>query len=346
MKIKYLTQFILIISAVFLICMGGCGKNTTPDSISEDSFRQVSLQLPYGIEAHSAGYYAALSQGYYYDEGLDVTILNGSNQTRPEDSVLSGKALFGVTTLPRLIQLKSQEKPITHLAQILYTSGNLLVWKTEGPIKSPIDLLHHKVILPPNGLGNEFYLYLAHNRISPQNILISENPKGIELFLKGDADMVMLDTFSTDPELMAKKPESMVLSVSSAAFSPWGLPQDCIFAKEETLNEEKDLTLKFVRATIKGWKYVLTNPKETVSLMSDYDKMNLMDKEREFQSLRELVKHFYKDTNGQMMIGFLSRERLNEVNSLMAQYQLIPKPVDDNLLPQGFMDEIYKTKLE
>ncbi|MDQ3247658.1 MAG: ABC transporter substrate-binding protein, partial [Chloroflexota bacterium] len=38
----------------------------------------VRLQLQWVTQSQFAGYYAALDQGYYTDEGLDVTILEGA----------------------------------------------------------------------------------------------------------------------------------------------------------------------------------------------------------------------------------------------------------------------------
>jgi len=347
MKLKYLHTFIIVISSlIILVMLSGCGKNTSPEGTTEDTLQKVSIQLPYGIEARSAGYYAALNQGFYYDEGLEVEIVTGDAETRPEDSVLSGKALFGVTALPRLVQLRTQNKPLTHLAQIMSASDNVIIWKKDGPIKSPLDLLHHKVTLPPAGLGSEFYLYLAENRISPNNITISENSHGGSDLLKGAADMVMIDNFTALPEFMSRKPENLTLSAISASLEDWGLPQDCIFTSENTFNENKELTQKFIRATLKGWNYVLTNPKETIALMSDYDKTNQMNKDLQFQSLREIAKLFYKDKNGKILIGFMPRERYERVNNLMSQYQIISKPADEDLWPKGYMNEIYQTRLE
>jgi NitT/TauT family transport system substrate-binding protein len=342
MNPKYLHIFIMLV----LIMLSGCGKKTSPEGISEDSLQKVSIQLPYGIEARSAGYYAALNQGFYFDEGLEVDIVNGDIQTRPEDSVLSGKSLFGVTTLPRLIQLRTQNKPLTHLAQIMSSSNNVIIWKKDGPIKSPLDLLHHNVTLPPAGLGSEFYLYLAENRISPNNITISENSHGGSDLLKGEADMVMLDSFSALPEFISRKPENLALSIISASSEDWGLPQDCIFTSTNTFNENKELTQKFIRATLKGWNYVLTNPKESIALLSDYDKTNQMNKDQQLQSLREIAKLFYKDKNGKILIGFMPRECYERVNNLMSHYQIISKPAEEELWPKGYMNDIYQIRLE
>src|SRR5947209_19504741 len=57
---------------------------------------KVTVQLKWVAQAQFAGYYAALDQGFYKAEGLDVTIRPGGPDIAPEQVVASGQAEFGL----------------------------------------------------------------------------------------------------------------------------------------------------------------------------------------------------------------------------------------------------------
>ena len=52
----------------------------------------VTLQLKWVPQAQFAGYYAAVKQGFYAKEGLNVTLKNGGPDIIPEQVVASGQA--------------------------------------------------------------------------------------------------------------------------------------------------------------------------------------------------------------------------------------------------------------
>src|SRR5712692_3436682 len=66
------------------------------------ALEQVSMQLKWKHQFQFAGYYAALEQGYYRDAGLDVTIREGGPGIEVAETVVSGKADFGVCSASAL----------------------------------------------------------------------------------------------------------------------------------------------------------------------------------------------------------------------------------------------------
>lgn len=63
----------------------------------------LRVQLKWVDQAQFAGYYAALDQGYYAAQGLDVTLLPGGPSTVPEQVVSHAQAEFGIDFLPSLL---------------------------------------------------------------------------------------------------------------------------------------------------------------------------------------------------------------------------------------------------
>ena len=84
---------------------------------------EVTLQLKWVTQAQFAGYYAAHEQGYYEDDGLDVTIKPGGPDIVPEQVVLGGQAEFGIDWLDNLLATRDQGEEIVNIAQVFARSG-------------------------------------------------------------------------------------------------------------------------------------------------------------------------------------------------------------------------------
>src|SRR5207249_3698783 len=68
---------------------------------------KVKFQLQWVAQSQFAGYYAALDQGYYKDEGLDVSFLLGGPQVDNINAVAAGTADIGTGWLPKM---RSEER--------------------------------------------------------------------------------------------------------------------------------------------------------------------------------------------------------------------------------------------
>ena len=63
----------------------------------------IKLQLQWVVQSQFAGYFAAVDQGFYKDEGLDVTILQGAVDIVPQQVLASGQADFAIAWVPKAL---------------------------------------------------------------------------------------------------------------------------------------------------------------------------------------------------------------------------------------------------
>src|SRR5829696_985994 len=101
---------------------------------------KVKLQLQWVTQAQFAGYFAALDQGYFTDEGLDVEILEGGVDIVPQTVLAQGQADFAVAWVPKALASREQGAGITDVAQIFQRSGTLQVSFADKGISSAADL--------------------------------------------------------------------------------------------------------------------------------------------------------------------------------------------------------------
>ena len=74
----------------------------------QQALTKVTLQLKWVTQAQFAGYYAALTKGYYKQAGLDVKIKVGGPSITPETVVAGKQADFGLDWLPNLFATREK----------------------------------------------------------------------------------------------------------------------------------------------------------------------------------------------------------------------------------------------
>src|SRR5215813_13261563 len=106
---------------------------------------KIRLQLQWFPQTQFAGYYAAVSKGFYQREGLDVAIHPGANDIVPQDQVTAGKAEFCIAWLPKVLVSIEQGNDLVNIAQIFQRNATLEIsWKDRG-INRPEDWKGKKI---------------------------------------------------------------------------------------------------------------------------------------------------------------------------------------------------------
>ena len=84
-------------------------------------------------QAQFAGYYAAVDQGFYEDEGLDVTIVEGGPDIVPQDVLAAGDVDYAISWVPKVLGSIEQGAGITDVAQIFERSATTQIsFKDKG----------------------------------------------------------------------------------------------------------------------------------------------------------------------------------------------------------------------
>ncbi|HEX8581709.1 MAG TPA: ABC transporter substrate-binding protein, partial [Acidimicrobiales bacterium] len=164
-----------VVLAVVLVA-AGCGGDDDDSGGSDEQgsadsgdLTPVKLQLQWVAQAQFAGYYAALAEGYYEDEGLDVEIVEGGVDIVPQTQLATGAVDFAIAWVPKALASREEGAEITDIGQVFQRSGTLQVsWADEG-IDEPADLEGKSV--GNWGFGNEFELFagLRQAGLDPQS---------------------------------------------------------------------------------------------------------------------------------------------------------------------------------
>ena len=265
------------------------GTGSSAPSIAAAAPATVKLQLQWAPQAQFAGYFAADKLGYYAAEGLTVDMLDGGPTVVPQQvgSAPDGPE-FTISWVPKVHEARESGSDLVDIAQIFQRSGTLSVaWKDSG-IADPCGLAGKKVGVWD--FGNEFEVTAglsANCGLTPglenNGDPATQYEKVIQAF-----DMVAFLNREIDAaEAMIYNEYAQVLETVNPAtgelYTPeelnvfnWNdfrssMLQDAIFAREAWLAEpgNRDVAVRFVRASLKGWMYCRDNPDDCVQYALD-----------------------------------------------------------------------------
>ena len=91
----------------------------------------VTLQLKWVTQAQFAGYYVAQDQGFYEEEGLDVTIKPGGPDVAPAQVIAGGGADVVIDWMPSALAAREKGLPLVNIAQPFKSSGMELTCRND-----------------------------------------------------------------------------------------------------------------------------------------------------------------------------------------------------------------------
>jgi NitT/TauT family transport system substrate-binding protein len=240
---------------------------------------KVRLQLQWYVQSQFAGYFAAVDQGFYKDEGLDVTILEGAADIVPQQVVASDGAEFGIAWVPKVLASREQGADLVNIAQVFQRSGTLEISFKDKGIESVDDLKGKRV--GTWGFGNEHELFAAlrAQNIDPTNksdVDIETQDFTMSQMLTDQLDAAEAMTYNEYAQVLEATDDSGKLKytpddLNVINFNDVGtaMLQDHLFARESWLAKpgNEDVAVKFIRASLKGWIYCRDNFDACVDLV-------------------------------------------------------------------------------
>ena len=257
---------------------------------------EVTLQLKWVTQAQFAGYYVALEKGLYEAEGLDVTIMPGGPDIAPVQVLMGGGADVMVDWMPSALAAREQGAPVVNIAQPFKSSGMMLTCLKESGVATPEDF-------PGKTLGVWFFgnEYPFLSWMSTLGIPTEGGDDGVTVLKQG---------FNVDPLLQKQAACISTMTyneywqVIDAGISPDDLVtfkyedqgvatlEDGLYVLEENLADEafKDKMVRFVKASMAGWKWAEENPEEAAMIVLDYDETGAQTEAHQVRMMGEIAK--------------------------------------------------------
>ncbi len=266
---------------------------TTGAAAAQDA---LTLQLKWVTQAQFAGYYVAKDKGFYEEENLDVTINPGGPDIAPEQVIAGGGADVITTWMAAALAARERGVPLVNIAQPFASGGLQLTCLKESGIETTGDFAGKTLGVWFFGNEYPFYAWMAQLGLptdgSAEGVEVLRQAFNVDPLLQGQADCISVMTYNEYGQVLDAGITPEELTTFNYLEEGVGMLEDGLYVLEEDLADPafKDKMVRFVRASMKGWKYAEENPEEAAQIVVDNDASGAQTLDHQTYMMQEVAK--------------------------------------------------------
>lgn len=240
-----------ILGGGLLVACGSSGSSAATGG----STTTVTDQLGWLKTSQWSGFYAAITNGYYKAEGINEDLLAGGPNIIASSVVGAGHALVGEDDNNTVLQAIAKGVPLVMYATIYQRSPYSVFSYPSKPITTLQDFAGKKIALSPATRPLLLPL-LKKAGVSASSVTFVPVVNATQ-FTSHQVDGYF--GFSTNEGVVIKQQ-----GVDFITTPTWDLGLksygNVLITRPETLDKHRDLLVRYLRATIKGWEYAIAHP--------------------------------------------------------------------------------------
>ncbi len=257
---------------------------------------KVVLQLKWVTQAQFAGYYVAQDKGFYEEEGLEVEIKPGGPDVSPPQVIAGGGADVVLDWMPSALASREKGLSLVNIAQPFKSSGMMLTCRKDTGIASPADF--RGKTLGVWFFGNEYPFLNWMGKLGiptdggDDGVTVLKQGFNVDPILNKQADCVSTMTYNEYWQIIdaGLSPDDLIVF----KYEDEGVStlEDGMYVLEENLNDPVfvDKMVRFVRASMKGWKYAEEYPDEAAEIVLDNDATGAQTEKHQKRMMKEIAK--------------------------------------------------------
>ncbi|MEQ8297044.1 MAG: ABC transporter substrate-binding protein [Nitratireductor sp.] len=257
---------------------------------------ELTLQLKWVTQAQFAGYYVAQDKGFYEEENLDVEIKPGGPDIAPPQVLAGGGADVIIDWMPAALATREKGVPLVNVAQPFKSSGMMLVCRKETGIESPEDFKGKTLGVWFFGNEYPFLSWMSHLGLSTdggeEGVTVLKQGFNVDPLIQKQADCISTMTYNEYWQVIDAGFEPDDLVVFKYEDQGVATLEDGIYVLEDSLENRDfvDRLTRFVRASMKGWKWAEENPDEAAMIVLDNDASGAQTEKHQKRMMGEIAK--------------------------------------------------------
>lgn len=261
MKKKILALSVILLLTAASFC--ACGKKDTEQKLTKVTLNEVAHSIFYAPQ------YVAVQEGYFTQEGIELTLVNGFGADKTMTAVLSGEADIGFMGSEATIYAYTEgtKDSVINFAQLTQRAGNFLVAREPMPDFKWSDLKGKNVLGGRKGGMPEmvFEYILKQNNLDPQTDLSINQSidfgSTAAAFSGGQGDF----TVEFEPAATALELEGDGYVVASLGVDSGYIPYTAYCAKNSFIEKSPEIIQGFTNALQRGMDYVNSHTPEEIA---------------------------------------------------------------------------------
>lgn len=335
-----------ILLVLALLVVSACGNNSEPaastnepapaaeaspeaDKPAAAPLKKVKIQLKWVPQAQFAGIFVAKEKGFYEEEGLDVEIIPGGPDVVIEQQVVNGAADIGVTSFDSLLVNRDNGLPLVSVAQVLQKSSYRFVASKESGIDSPAKMKGKKVGMWTGSQQFQVLAFMEKNGLDPKkDVELVKQGFTMDQFFNKQLDVAVSTIYNEYHVVLESGVKEEDLYVYDFEDAGVGMLEDTLIVKDEWLKNNRDIAVKAIKATMKGWNYAIANQAESVDIVMRAVTEGSTTKEHQTTMLMEMAKLVKPEGFTDAQVGSFVDDAVQRTVDIAVKYGLIKKEPD------------------
>ena len=300
---------------------GACGSDDDTSSGSAAAggeLTDVQLTLQWVTQAQFAGYYAALDQGFYEDEGLNVSIQAGGPDINGTQLLISGDTDIAIRQFGDVLSARDAGAEVISIGQTFERGAYRLAYFDDAGISGAADF-EGKVIGLWGGFRPQASATFGKLGLNIENDAEVFN-QGFDMvaFLDRTLDVASAMTYNEYAQALAGNTSDADVVLFNPNDEGTATLEDTIATTKTWLAENPDAAESFLRGTARGWIYCRDNAEACIDIVL----ANGTALPRDFQTwqMNEVNKLIWPSENG---ILNLTDGMFNQTAEILFEYGVI-----------------------
>ena len=331
--IRRLVVFVLCVVMAFMII--GCQEKAPEKNVEKIILNEVTHSVFY------APMYAAISLGYFEEEGLEIELVNGGGADKSMTALLSGQADIGLMGPEAAIYVfnEGRENSAMVIGQLTKRDGSFLVGREPDEDFKWTDVAGKTIIGGRKGGVPEMTLeyVLRKNGLEPGVDVFVDTSIQFDLmggaFEGGVGDYVTL--FEPVASMFEKEGKGYILAAVGQESGE--VPYTAFQTTKSYIKENPDIIRRFLKAIYRGQQWVQkASDKELAEAIVDFFP------DTSIEALMMVAKS-YREIDAWMDTPIMKKEAFDRLQEIIIQAGVLTEKVDfENVVDNSFAEEVVK----
>jgi NitT/TauT family transport system substrate-binding protein len=287
---------------------------------SAEDLQKVSVRMDWVTGAYHAPFYAGVKNGFFKEQGLDVTVQPGNGSANVAQAIGNGNGEFAAVDGGTMMQLVAKGLPVVAVMSWFQRNPNGVIYSERSGIKKPTDL-EGKTLAVTNGDAPSALLPAFAKAtgldLSKVNIVNTSAAAKNAAVIAGNADADVTFVFQGVPIIRAAGVQANSLDYADYGVNVPGL---CIITRLDYAKEHPDIVKKFVAGARKAIAWSTDHAQQSIDALVEMNQNQEVDTKTALPILEASFKLLHTKNTQDKPIGVMSRQDWSEAENLLAQY--------------------------
>ncbi len=291
----------------------------------QSNLRKARIQLKWFPNAAFAGIIVAEAKGFFAEEGIDAEIIPSAPGVNVDQLVASGFADFGASSLDSVMQNQQRGLPIVSIAQIFQGSSQGIATLKASGIDT-IPKIAGKTIGTFGGV-NQLQLFAFLNKFYFTNRVKLVIQESINQLRTKEIDVGSIAVYNQLQPPYEEGLEPKDLNIVLFSGVGVGMLEDTIVTRKQLVDLNPALSVRVVRAILRGWRYALTYQNEAVDIVMRFMPPGSSTREHQARMLRSVQNFIMPQGFSLCDIGRFQLPSVMNTANILLQYGLLTRPI-------------------